>query len=75
VRFREYSEEDRLRARDAVKAWREEHPDGMPDEMLTDLGPGFHPDYGPALRAMLFRVDLRDAKVTTGITIIAGDPR
>jgi hypothetical protein len=51
------------------------HPDGMPEEMLADLGPVFHPDYRPVLRAMLFRVDLRDAKVTTGITIIAGEPR
>jgi hypothetical protein len=70
MRFREDTEDDRARARDAVRAWRDEHPDGSPEEMLAALGPQYHADYGPVLRAMLFRADLRDAKVTTGITII-----
>jgi hypothetical protein len=43
--------------------------------MVTALGGDFHRDYGPVLRAMLFRADLRDAKVTTGITIITGENR
>lgn len=73
MRFREDSEADRTRARDAVRTWREENPDGTPAEMLAELGPQFHADYGPVLRAMLFRADLRDANVTTGITIIAGE--
>jgi hypothetical protein len=73
VRFREDTEGERTRARETVRAWRDGHPDGSPDEMVTDLGPGFHKDYGPVLRAVLFRTDLRDAKVTTGITIIAGE--
>jgi hypothetical protein len=63
------------RTREAVKAWREENPDGSPAEMVTALGGDFHRDYGPVLRAMLFRADLRDAKVTTGITIITGENR
>ena len=75
MRFREDSEEERSRARDAVRAWREENPDGSPEEMLTAVGPDFHKDYGPLLRAVLFRADLRDAKITTGITIIAGEDR
>ena len=72
MRFREDTEKDQARAREAVGAWRDEHPDGSPDDMLAALGPCFHPDYGPVLRAVLFRADLRDAKVTTGITIVVG---
>ena len=73
MRFREDTEKDQARAREAVRTWRVEHPDSSPDEMLTALGPDFHPDYGPVLRAILFGADLRDAKVTTGITIIVGE--
>jgi len=72
VRYREDSEEDRTRARDAVREWRAANPDGTVAEMLAAIGPRFHPDYGPLLRAVLFRTDLRDAKVTTGISIITG---
>jgi len=75
VRFREHGEEDRARARDAVRAWREENPDGSPEQMLAGIGPCFRPDGGPVLRAMLFRADLRDAKVTMGIVIITGEYR
>jgi hypothetical protein len=75
VRFREDTGKEQARARDAVKAWREKNPDGTPEEMLADVGPGFHEDYGTVLRAMLFRADLRDAKVTTDITIITGKGR
>jgi hypothetical protein len=73
VRFRENTGEDRSRAREAVKAWREANPDGSPAEMVTALDGDFRKDYGPVLRAILFRADLRDAKVTTGITIIPGE--
>ncbi len=75
MRFREDTQGDRTRARDTVRAWRVEHPDGSPDDMLAALGPGFHKDYEPVLRAILFRADLRDAKVTTGIRIIASEDR
>jgi hypothetical protein len=73
MRFREDTENDRARARDVVRAWRDEHPDGSAKEVLTALGPHFHADYGPVLRALLFRADLRNAKVATGITIITGE--
>lgn len=75
MRFREDTEADQTRARSAVQAWRDEHPDGTPEEMLADLGPGFHKDYGPVLKALLFRADLDDAKVATGITISTGENR
>ncbi len=75
MRFRENSEKEQARARGAVRAWRDAHPDGSPEEMLADLGPSFHKDYGPVLRAMLFRADLHDAHVTTGVTIITGEFR
>jgi hypothetical protein len=75
VRFREDTEAERSRARDAVRAWREENPDGSLDEMLAAVAPDFHKDYGPLLRAVLFRADLRDAHVTPGITIITGEDR
>jgi hypothetical protein len=73
VRFREDTEEHQARAREAIRAWRDENPGGSTSEMLAALRPGFHKDYEPVLRAILFRADLRDAKVTTGITIIAGE--
>jgi hypothetical protein len=75
VRFREDKPEDRERARATVRQWRDAHPDGSADEMLVDLGPDFHPDYGPVLRAFLWLSDLRDAHVTTGISIITGEDR
>ena len=73
MRFRENSEKEQAKAREAVKAWRAEHPDGTPAEMLAELGPEFHADYGPVLRAMLFRADLRDAEVTTASRSITGE--
>ncbi len=73
MRYRDDKPEDLERAREAVRDWRAADPDGTPDEMLAALAGEFHPDYGPLLRAVLFRTDLRDAKVTTGITIIAGE--
>jgi len=75
VRFREDKPEDLDRARAAVTQWREQHPDGTAEEMLADLGGRFHPDYGPVLRAVLFRTGLRSAQVAAGITIIAGEGR
>jgi hypothetical protein len=64
VRFREDTEEYRTRAREAVRTWRDEHPGGTPEEMVADLGPSFHKDYGPVLRAMLFRAGMQNTKVT-----------
>ncbi len=75
MRFREDKPEDLQRARAAVTQWRQEHPDGTAEEMLAAVRPEFHKDYGPVLRALLFRADLRPAQVTAGITIIAGEDR
>jgi hypothetical protein len=73
VRFREDKPEDLERARRSVLDWREQHPDGTAEEMLTAIGGDFHPDYGTVLRAVLYRADLRSAKITTGISIITGE--
>ena len=73
VRFRDDRPEERERAREAVRQWRAANPQGTPGQMAAELGPHFPPDYGPVLRAVLFRTDLRDAKVTTGITVAGED--
>jgi hypothetical protein len=70
VRFREDKPEDLVRARAAVAAWREQHPQGTYDQLVADLGPGFHKDYGPVLRSVLFALESRNAKVTAGVSII-----
>ncbi len=75
MRFREDKPGDLEKARAEVTAWREQHPDGTAEEMLADLAGRFHPDYGPVLRSVLFRTDLRSAKITTGITSITGENR
>ncbi|HET9969186.1 MAG TPA: hypothetical protein VFQ68_13205 [Streptosporangiaceae bacterium] len=75
MRFREDKPGDLERARVAVREWRAGHPEGTAEEMLAALAGQFHPDYGPVLRSVLFRDDLHDAKITTGISIIAGEDR
>jgi len=70
VRFREDRTEDLARARQAVTAWRGEHPQGTAEELIADLGDQFHPDYGPVLRAVLFALDSHEAKITTGVSIV-----
>jgi hypothetical protein len=69
VRFREDKPQDLERARRAVLDWREQHPDGTAEEMLAAIGKDFHKDYGTVLRAVLYRTDLRSAKITTGIKV------
>ena len=54
MRFREDNLADLDRARTAVAQWREQKPAGTEDQLLTALGPQFHPDYTPVLRAVLF---------------------
>jgi hypothetical protein len=75
VRFREDKPEDLERAREAVQEWRAANPKGTAGQMLAALAGQFHQDYGPVLRSVLFRTDLYDAKVTTGISIITGENR
>jgi len=70
VRFREDKPEDLDRARAAVAAWREQHPEGTADQLVADLGGQFHRDYGVVLRGVLFAVDSHGAKITTGVSII-----
>jgi hypothetical protein len=74
-KWRDENPEELDRLRTAVREWREANPDGSPDEMVTALAGKFRVDYEPVLRAYLFRLDLRDAHVTTGISIIAGEGR
>lgn len=71
-RWRDENPDERERRREAVRAWREANPDGSADEMVAELGGQFRPGWEPVLRATLFRMDLHDAKVTTGVTIIPG---
>ena len=67
MRFREDNPADLNRARAAVAAWREQNPAGTEDQLLSALGPGFHPDYAVVLRAVLFAVDKHRARNLTGI--------
>jgi hypothetical protein len=57
MRFREDNPEDLDRARTAVAQWREQNPAGTENQLLAALGPQFHPDYAPVLRAVLFTHD------------------
>ncbi len=64
MRFREDNPADLERARTAVAQWRQQHAAGTQDQLAAALGPQFHPDYGPVLRAMLFRFDEDHADTT-----------
>ena len=35
----------------------EKYPEGTEDQLVEALGPEFHPEYGPVLRAALFAID------------------
>jgi hypothetical protein len=71
MRFRENRPADLNRARAAVAAWREQHPQGTANQLVADLDGQFHQDYSIVLRAVLFAVDSHAAKITTGLSIIA----
>jgi hypothetical protein len=76
VRFRDDNPADLDRARAAVAAWREQNPAGTEDQLVSALGPGFHPEYAVVLRAVLFAVDRHRARTLTGIiTSTAGAAR
>jgi hypothetical protein len=70
VRFREDNPEDLDRARKAAREWRQQHSTGTEAQFVAAVGGGFRPDYAPVLRAVLFAADSRDAKITTGVSII-----
>jgi hypothetical protein len=66
VRFREDKAVELDRAREEVAAWREQNPEGTRDQLITALGPRFHPDYAVVLRGVLFAVDQNRARQVTG---------
>jgi hypothetical protein len=66
MRFREDRREDLERPRAEVAAWCKQNPQGTADQLVAALGGGFHPDYGPVLRSVLFTVDRHRARVVTG---------
>ncbi len=69
MRFREDRPEDLIRARSAMAAWRQQHPQGTAEQLVADLGSQLHRDYGVVLRAVLFVVDSHAAKITAGLSI------
>lgn len=66
MRFRDDTPAFQARAQAAVARWREQHPQGTPDEMAAAVGPSF-PGHGPALRAALIAADRHRAREVTGI--------
>jgi hypothetical protein len=66
MRFRDDKPGDLERARTAVREWREEHPRGTAEQLVSDLVGEFHPDYAVVLRGVLFAVDSHGAKIITG---------
>src|SRR5260370_30688597 len=72
MRYREDKPEYLLRAREAVAAWREKHPQGTYEQLVADLGPDFPDGYAPVLRSVLFVIESRGAKILTGVTVIGG---
>ena len=68
MRFREGKPEYLVRARQAVAARREKHPEGTYQQLVADLGPDFPDGYDPVLRSVLFALELRAAKITTGVS-------
>ncbi len=67
MRYREIRTSDLDRARAAVAAWRADHPEGTPDQLIEALGPQFHPDFAVVLRGTLVAVDRHRARAVTGI--------
>ena len=72
MRFREDKSGDLDRARPLVQAWRDEHPQGTAEEMLTALAGQFREGYEPVLRGVLAALELHGAKIVTGITVTGG---
>lgn len=66
VRFRDDKPEVLARARAAVAAWRERHPEGTYEQLVADLGPDFPTGYGTVLRSVLFMIEKQQARQVTG---------
>ena len=67
MKYRVDNAEDLAVARAAVREWRVEHPEGTPVQLVGQVGAVFGPDWAPVLRAMLFVVDRRAARVVSGV--------
>jgi hypothetical protein len=67
MRYRDWKASDLDRARRAVRAWRDEHPQGNADQLIADIAAQFHPDYAVVLRGLLWAVDHHQARQVTGI--------
>jgi hypothetical protein len=70
VRWSDDKAETRVRARKAVAAWRDQHPDGTYHQLVADLGPDFSDEYGTVLRSMLFVIERHEANILTGVPIV-----
>ncbi len=67
MRFRDEKAEDLDQARAEEARWRAEHTEGTAAQLVDQVGAGFHPDWAPVLRAMLFAVDRRRVRQVTGL--------
>jgi hypothetical protein len=69
VRYREEKPGDLDTARAEVTEWREQNPQGTPEQLTAAIGYRFHPDYVVVLRGVLFAVDRNRARMVTGIIV------
>ena len=68
MRFRDERPGDLDRARAAAAVWRDQNPQGTPEDLITAVGCQFHPGYAVVLRGVLFAVDRHRARQITGHT-------
>jgi hypothetical protein len=69
VRFRDEKPGDMDRAREAVREWRAQHPEGTPDQLVADIGGEFHHgEWAAVLRSILHVADRHAARAVSGIT-------
>ena len=73
MRFRDERPGDLDRARSAAAAWRDQNPEGTPEDLIAAVGSQFHPDYAVVLRGVLFAVDRNRARQLA--RIVTGQPR
>jgi hypothetical protein len=72
MRFRDERPADVDRARAAAAAWRDQNPEGTPEDLIAAVGCQFHRDYAVVLRGVLFTVDRHRARQITGHTEASG---